>query len=105
MIQTFFNWLRLDAQNLIVEVWWCALILWCLLVVISIADVATNTLTRGGKVAWTGAIVLLPLAGLFAYCAFCLKRADYYMFEFLFRKRKGPHRKHPAGNTSTRQIP
>jgi hypothetical protein len=104
MIQTLFNLLEFNAQNLIIEVWWCALALWVALLVIAITDVATNTISRGGKLAWSMAIVLVPLVGLFAYCVFCLRRADYYMFEFLTRKRKGPRHKGAGKSTSTSQT-
>lgn len=90
MIQTVFNWLKFDVQNFIVEVWWCCLVLWCLLLIIAISDVVTHGLNRTSKATWILAILFLPLAGLFAYCIFCLSRADYYMLEFLTRRRKNP---------------
>ena len=92
MIRTLFNWLTLDAQNFITEVWLAALILWIALVVMGLLSVKTNTLTREAKLGWAAAIILLPLAGLFAYCIFCLTRVDYHMLEFLFRKRKSAPR-------------
>lgn len=100
MIQTFFNWLRLDAQNFIVEVWWCALILWIALLAISITDVASAPLSRGAKAAWIFTILLVPAVGLAAYCVFCLMRADYYMLEFLFRRRKRPRRSQSKSSAS-----
>lgn len=101
MIQTFLNWLKLDAQNLIVEVWWIPLILWLALVVVGVVDVANNTLTRRAKIIWIAAILLVPLVGLFAYSTFCLARADYHMLEFLFRKRKRTHRRDSRASTLT----
>ena len=89
MIRTFTNWLRLDAQNFITEVWWAMLILWIALVVLGILSVRSQNLTGGTKSLWVEAILGLPLLGLFAYCAFCLTRVDYYMVDFMFRKRKG----------------
>ncbi|MFT5107443.1 MAG: hypothetical protein ACI8XO_003133 [Verrucomicrobiales bacterium] len=88
MIRTITNWLRLDAQNFIAEVWWSMLALWIALVILAILSVRTQNLTRGSKSAWIAAIIGLPLIGLFTYCAFCLTRVDYYMVDFLFRKKK-----------------
>ena len=88
MIRTFTNWLRLDAQNLIAEVWWAMLIIWCALVLIAVFDIATHTFTATTKLGWICAVVFLPLVGLFAYCLYSLAKADYHMLEFLFRKRK-----------------
>jgi hypothetical protein len=42
-------------------------------------------------------ILLLPLVGLAAYSISCLIRADYYMVDFLFRKRSSARSK---GNPS-----
>ena len=90
MIRTFTNWLRLDAQNLITEVWWAMAILWVALIVLGLLSVRSQNLTAGSKLMWVAAIICLPLIGLFVYCIFCLTRVDYYMIDFLFRKRKGP---------------
>lgn len=103
MIRTFTNWLRLDAQNFIAEVWYAALLLWLALVALGILSVGTHNLTRGMKIAWTAVIVLLPLFGLFAYCVFCLTRVDYHMLEFLFHKRKGTTG-NPDHSTSRRRT-
>ncbi len=104
MLRTIVNWLRLDAQNFIAEVWWAALILWIALVVMGIVDVSTNVLGRGAKIAWVAVIVLIPLAGLFAYSLLSLARADYHMLEFLFRKRKSGKRRNSRASASTSQI-
>lgn len=87
MLHTLFNWLKFDVQNLIVEVWWCVAALWGALVLISLIDVAVSNLRRGEKALWMVLILLLPLGGLAAYCIACLFRADYYMIDFLFKKR------------------
>jgi len=102
MIRTLINWLTLDAQNFIAEVWWILLALWIALVIVGISDVATHTLTRGGKFAWIVTILIVPIAGLFAYCILCLVRADYHMLEFLIRRRKSPRKKerHASAPTS-----
>ncbi len=101
MINTFFNWIKLDAQNLIVEVWWVSLILWILLLLAGISDIATNTLTKSSKAAWMATIVLVPMIGLFTYCIFCLTRADYHWLEFLLMKRKGSRRKGSKASVSS----
>ena len=88
MIRTFTNWLRLDAQNLIAEVWWAVLLLWVALVIFGIMSVASQNMEGGSKAIWIGVIIALPLVGLFAYCVFCLTRVDYYMLDFLFRRKK-----------------
>ena len=93
MINTVINWLKLDAQNFIAEVWWAALILWVVLVAVGISDIATNTLTTTSKAIWIAIVVLLPMAGLFAYCLFCLTRVDYHWLEFLFMRRKNSRSK------------
>ena len=102
MIRTILNWLKLDAQNLIVEVWWALLLLWVVLIVVAIFDVSTNTITGTTKFVWISAIVLLPMIGLFAYCVFCLTRADYHMLEFLFRRRRSSRRKESGPTAPTR---
>ena len=102
MIRTILNWLKLDAQNLIAEVWWAMLILWVALVLVAVFDVSTNTITGTTKFVWVSAIVLLPLVGLFAYCAFCLTRADYHMLEFLFRRRRSTRRRESSASAPTR---
>ncbi len=101
MIRTFTNWLRLDAQNLITEVWWAVLILWIALVTLGILSVRTQSLTFGAKLVWIAAIVALPLLGLFAYCTFCLTRVDYHMIDFLFQRRRGSQKKLPALSPQT----
>ena len=88
MIRTISNWLRLDAQNLIAEVWWAMLIIWVALLLIALVDIATHTFSLTSKLGWICAVIFLPLVGLFAYCLYSLARADYHMLEFLFRKRK-----------------
>lgn len=92
MIDTFLNFIKLDTQNFIVEVWWICLVLWVALLVVGITDIATNTLTKGSKIAWIVTILALPMLGLFAYCIFCLARADYHWLEFLTMKRKSSRR-------------
>lgn len=103
MIRTFSNWLRLDAQNFIAEVWYAALILWIALVILGILSVGTHTLTKKSKIIWIAVIVALPLVGLFAYCIFCLTRVEYHMLEFLFRKRKSALRTPPLPKPTNRR--
>lgn len=102
MLQTLFNWLKFDIQSLIPEVWWCVLILWCVLLILAFIDVASNSLRPISKAAWMAGILLLPFAGLFAYCVFSLFRADYYMLDFLTKRKKTlPNRKIDTRNLST----
>jgi len=87
MLQTFFKWLRLDAQNYIPAVWYAVAVIWLALVVMSIFSVRSQTITAQSKTIWTSLIILLPMGGLFAYCLYCLTRIDYHMVDFLFRKK------------------
>jgi Flp pilus assembly pilin Flp len=105
MIQTITNWLRLDAQNYITEVWYAVLILWVALVIIGILSVVSNTLTNQSKTMWIALILCVPLAGLFAYCIFCLTRVEYHLLEFLFRKRKSTLRSNSDLSDQRRQRP
>ena len=98
MLQTVVNWLTFDIQNLIVEVWWCVAALWLALLLIAVFDVVASSLRIWEKTIWLVLIVLLPFAGLAAYCIACLLRAEYYMIDFLFKKRPAQE-KRPTANT------
>ena len=100
MLQTLVNWLKFDIQNLIVEVWWCVAALWLALVVISLIDLAGSSLKSWEKALWMALVVLLPFVGLAFYCIACMIRADYYMVEFLFKKRSASRPLQPTRPTA-----
>ncbi len=89
MRQVFFKWITLDAQNYIPEVWYAALVLWIGLLVFGVFSIRSLTVTPQVKLVWTLVILLVPLAGLFAYCCYCLGKVDYYMLDsWILRKGK-----------------
>ncbi len=68
------NLLQMNPRNLIPEVMWVCIFLWCIVLLCSLQSIASQDLRLGAKYLWAAVIVLLPLAGLLAYCFFAVTR-------------------------------
>lgn len=84
------NFFLFRIQNVIEPVYWAMLLAWLGLLAVSLHSIwSRQALGMYGKLAWSVALVALPLVGLYLYLFYSLAVADYSAFErFGFFKRK-----------------
>jgi len=86
------RFLSLDALNVIPEIYLTLLGVWFLVLLVTVASIASQSLPLFGKILWVILVIALPFGGVFLYTFFCLFRGDYSYLQqmgiFLSKGRK-----------------
>lgn len=87
MLQVLINFATLNALNSPPEVYIGLAAIWVLLLSAGIASVVSRARSAWVAAVWIVFILIVPIAGLFVYCVWCMLSADYS-----FLKMFGLHR-------------
>lgn len=84
MIGVFIRFFTLDVVSTHPAIYWGLGFVWLILLAATFGSLRCLDISRPAKIAWFLVVLILPIAGLTAYCFFCLTRGDWSFFRTIF---------------------